>query len=247
MSNSIFAGKMFTIISRDIISKPAPSNLARGRQPALFESLAVKRLARFALFRVPDYPCRLCFSTVRMTDLNFLPGLQTGVFFLTPQLTGLRTLQFQPMDSCHIPHSVHVSRRSSMKGSHRSFYLTRPTTSASSSFATKEDCTKPGSITQRQRLNFRTGPEGKPGNVSFSSTRCSEKACVFPATPQGRGKCSYHLHQQEEPVLFRSHQPTGMLLDPSRSMPSGKDDGSRKRDRRRMAEIWEQFQSDGAF
>lgn len=134
-----------------------------------------------------------------------------------------------------------------MKDSHRSIYFTCPTTTAGASFAVKQGCTNLSQIAQPQQINFRTGPEEQPENISFSGTRCSEKGCVFPASAQGSGKCTYHLHQQEEPVFFRSHQPTGMLLDPVRMMPSGKgEEASRKRDRRRMAEIWEQFQSDGA-
>ena len=103
-----------------------------------------------------------------------------------------------------------------------------------------------GQMAERQKLSFSTSGTARPESVSFSTARCSEKGCVFPASSQGSGKCSYHLHQLEEPVLFRSHQPTGLLLDPARSMPMERDDrGSRKRDRRRMAAIWEQFQSDG--
>lgn len=120
------------------------------------------------------------------------------------------------------------------------------TTRSAVSFEVEEKCQDVGQVMQSRRFNFSTCSAGKPENVSFSTTRCSEKGCVFPASSRGRGKCSYHLHQQEEPVLFRSHQPTGLLLDPARSMPTERDDsGSRKRDRRRMADIWEQFQSGG--
>jgi len=132
-----------------------------------------------------------------------------------------------------------------MKDAKRSCHFHSPANSGLS-LEVKEASQNLGQITRPRRFNFSTGSGGKPENVSFSSTRCSEKGCVFPASSQGNGKCSYHLHQQEEPVLFRSHQPTGLLLDPARSMPTERDDsGSRKRDRRRMAAIWEQFQSDG--
>lgn len=134
-----------------------------------------------------------------------------------------------------------------MKDPNRSNNFFSPTSSAVS-FEVREGSRNVGQITRPRRFNFSTGSGKKPENVSFSSARCSEKGCVFPASTQGGGKCSYHLHQEEEPVLFRSHQPTGMLLDPARSMPSENDDsGSRKRDRRRMATIWEQFQSDGTI
>jgi hypothetical protein len=103
-----------------------------------------------------------------------------------------------------------------------------------------------GKITGPRRFSFSTSSVGKPETVSFSAARCSEKGCVFPAASSGSGKCAYHMHQQEEPTLFRSHQPTGLLLDPARMAPTEKEyDGSRKRDRRRMAELWERFQSDG--
>ena len=118
--------------------------------------------------------------------------------------------------------------------------------SSAVSFEVKEKSRHTSQIRRPRQFNFSTCSDGKPENVSFSTTRCSEKGCVFPASLEGHGRCSYHLHMQEEPVYFRSHQPTGMFLDPARMMPSDKgNDGSRKRDRRRMADIWEQFQSDG--
>ncbi len=132
-----------------------------------------------------------------------------------------------------------------MKDPNRSnHFLSR--TSSAVSFEVKEESRNAGQTRRPRQFNFSTGSVQKPESISFSSRRCSEKGCVFPASLQGRGKCSYHLHMQKEPLYFRSRQPTGMLLDPARLMPSDKgDDGGRKRDRRRMADIWEQFQSDG--
>jgi hypothetical protein len=133
-----------------------------------------------------------------------------------------------------------------MKDPHKSVHFNCPTTTAVANFRMEGDGTKVGQIGQRTPLSFRTGPEGKPENVSFSAMRCSEKGCVFPASSSGHGRCSYHRHQEEEPVLFLSHQPTGMLLDPARILPDDNtNDGRRKRDRRRLAAIWEQFQTDG--
>jgi hypothetical protein len=118
--------------------------------------------------------------------------------------------------------------------------------SSAVSFEMKEKSPHASKIGRRRRFNFSTASDASPGNASFSSTRCSEKGCVFPASLEGHGRCSYHLHMHKEPVYFRSHQPTGMLLDPARILPTHKgNDGSRKRDRRRMADIWEQFQRDG--
>lgn len=103
-----------------------------------------------------------------------------------------------------------------------------------------------GRLAGPQQLGFTTGSAAKPENASFLTVRCSERGCVFPASSTGYGICVYHMHQREEPVLFRSHQPTGMLLDPARTLPTEKEyDGSRKRDRRRMASNWEKFQDDG--
>lgn len=120
------------------------------------------------------------------------------------------------------------------------------TANLAASVEVKDDCRDAGQVKQLQRFNFSTGSIGKPQNVSFSSPRCSEKGCVFPSSSRDSGRCSYHRHQQEEPSLFRSHQPTGLFLDPARSMPTEREgSGSRKRDRLRMATMWEQFQSDG--
>jgi hypothetical protein len=132
-----------------------------------------------------------------------------------------------------------------MKDPNRSNYFFARSSSAVS-FEVKESPRNTRQIRRSCRFSFSTASAENPANASFSSTRCSEKGCVYPASLQGSGRCSYHLHMQEEPLYFRSHQPTGMLLDPARLTPSDKDsDGGRKRDRRRMADIWEQFQSDG--
>ena len=134
-----------------------------------------------------------------------------------------------------------------MKDSNRSICLNSPNTSPVS-FATEDRCRHTDQVTERQKLSFTTGGTGEPDSTSFSTTRCSEKGCVFPAASRGGGMCTYHLHQQEEPVLFRSHQPTGLLLDPARMSPTEKEYGcSHKRDRRRMTVLWEQFQSDGTL
>ncbi|HZT70882.1 MAG TPA: hypothetical protein VFC10_14200 [Terriglobia bacterium] len=137
-----------------------------------------------------------------------------------------------------------------MKDSNRSIYFLRPAGSpadaSSVNFGNQPGRKEVGQSEEPHRFSFTTGSNRKPESVSFSTTRCSEKGCVFPASSPHVKKCSYHLHQQEEPRLFRSHQPTGLLLDPARLTPDGKEhDSSRTRDRRRLAAIWEQFQSDG--
>ncbi len=82
-------------------------------------------------------------------------------------------------------------------------------------------------------------------SVSFTSPRCREKGCVFPASPTGNGNCTYHERQQAEPGLFHSNQPSNLLLDRAKFGPAeAEQDIARRRERRRMAILWEQFQSE---
>lgn len=121
-----------------------------------------------------------------------------------------------------------------------------PSKSSSVDFGKKKDFSNLTQIREPKCFSVCAGPGQKPQDISFATTRCSEKGCVFPASPNGGGRCSYHLHEQEEPTLFRSRQPTGLVLDTARTVCTQREcDGSRKKDRRRMAEIWEQFQSEG--
>jgi hypothetical protein len=82
--------------------------------------------------------------------------------------------------------------------------------------------------------------------ISFVSPRCQEKGCVFPSTSPSSLHCRYHEHQQAEPILFHSQQPSWALLDQARfSLPDMEPElVARHRDRRRLAELWERFQSD---
>ncbi len=137
-----------------------------------------------------------------------------------------------------------------MADSNKSVYFLCPTSSSANqssvNFGQEHHDRSAGQIAERQRLSFNTSSAGRSESVSFSIERCSERGCVFPASSAGSGRCVYHTRQQEEPILFRSHQPTGLFLDPARMGPADQEyDGSRKRDRHRMAELWEQFQSDG--
>lgn len=137
-----------------------------------------------------------------------------------------------------------------MKDSNRSTHFicatSFPANYSSVDFETKGDLGGARSSSENTNFFAGSGPGGKSENVSFATNRCSEKGCVFPASPERHGKCSYHWHEQQEPVLFRSHQPTGLLLDPARSLPAEQEyEGSRKRDRRRLANLWEQFQNEG--
>lgn len=137
-----------------------------------------------------------------------------------------------------------------MADSNRGIYFICPSNSitgpSSGTFSTERQSNHTGQTTEKQSFSFDTSSIRQSQAFSFSTTRCAEKGCVFPATSPESGKCTYHTRQQQEPVLFRSHQPTGLFLDPARMTPADKEyDVDRKRDRRRMAELWEQFQTDG--
>jgi hypothetical protein len=96
-----------------------------------------------------------------------------------------------------------------------------------------------------RELSFHTGSGKRPEPASFASRRCSEKGCVFPAASSQSAKCAYHELQMEEPALFRSQQPSLLLLDPARCAAADEEyDESRKRDRRRLAKQWEEFLKD---
>ena len=88
----------------------------------------------------------------------------------------------------------------------------------------------------------------KPAPVAtenISSPRCNQKGCVFPATLHARGICAYHLLQEREPGLFRSFQPSSLLLEQARfGVAEAEPDDSRVKDRRRRADqlamfLWE--------
>jgi hypothetical protein len=193
---------------------------------------------------------RRCSSALTTSNLTvlLLPG--TGPRPFTLSIASDRPQPARPYTFLHNFTHGPNTRRSTMKESNRNIYFLWPDNSpasrSSAEFGGNNDSNNVSQIKEPQQISFSTGSGGKPESVSFSPARCSEKGCVFPASPHGGGKCSYHLHQQEEPVLFRSHQPTGLLLDPARTTPRDSNyGGSRKRDRRRMAAIWEQFQNEG--
>lgn len=82
-------------------------------------------------------------------------------------------------------------------------------------------------------------------SLSFSSPRCQEKGCVFPAAPSGAGRCEYHERQRIEPVLFSSQQPSNLLLERAKFGPADPEpDDARRRERRKLAMLWEEFQAE---
>lgn len=89
-------------------------------------------------------------------------------------------------------------------------------------------------------------PSSIDSGISFASPRCQEKGCVFPPASPSSPHCLYHEHQEAEPTLFHSRQPSWALMDQGRfGLPDGEPElDTRHRDRRRLAELWERFQSD---
>jgi hypothetical protein len=250
MGKRMVARILFTEIILNSLCKPAEFKCEPIRQLPFFEDITKHPLSNNASDWFTCYLSRLCFSadTKSMLNESLLLGAGKDPLLFSPSPHTIN--QFRLIDCSHILPWTHDTRRSKMRGSNRSIYFHRltnlPASASSVDFGRKENSKNTSPITERQQLSFTTSTIGKPEAISFSAKRCSEKGCVFPALSPCNEKCSYHLHQQEEPVLFRSHQPTGLLLDPARSAPTEKEyDGSRKRDRRRMAAIWEQFQSDG--
>ena len=189
----------------------------------------------------------LFFSADMARTLKNLPVLWAGwnLIALSRSNTHLPPASsFQPTT---IPPLTPNTRRHTMADTNRNIYFLSPDhlpgSRSSVTFGRREGA---GPAEKPAKLSFSTGKGETPQSISFSTARCSEKGCVFPASSPGSAKCSYHMRQQEEPALFRSHQPTGLLLDRAIMGPAEKEyDVSRKRDRRRMAELWERFQSDG--
>ncbi len=76
----------------------------------------------------------------------------------------------------------------------------------------------------------------------MSSRRCKEKGCVFPAASADNDTCLQHNRQHQEPSLFRSRQPSTLLLDHAKfGVLDSEPDNSRANDRRRLAKIREHF------
>jgi len=76
--------------------------------------------------------------------------------------------------------------------------------------------------------------------------RCVEKGCVFPAAPGVEGKCLHHQRQQQEPGLYRSHQPSSALVGRGKFGPPRAEElapgmGKRGLDRRRLIAERERF------
>jgi hypothetical protein len=88
-------------------------------------------------------------------------------------------------------------------------------------------------------------PAAAPGGIiplQPEFRRCSSKGCVFPAPGGGSGKCWQHQREELEPKHFLSRQPTYLVLDRAKfGLPDEEYDSSRARDRRRLAELREQF------
>lgn len=85
-----------------------------------------------------------------------------------------------------------------------------------------------------------------PSGSSFSTARCAVKGCIFPATVHSGSWCTYHERERSEPALFSSQQPSLLLLNRAQFGSADSDEAAfRARDRRRQAELWEEFLTDG--
>lgn len=252
MRDRIFAAQpltLFTLNNKGIFfTFPAlPSD-----QSVSFHNIANRPLG-FSISDGLAFPfAHSCLSVFPPGNLNTLQGTGDGRH---QTATTRPKTRFQPAAPQRFLTTYRLDtryRRGIMADSNRgnySFSITQfPTTSPPVDFDRKDNNVDASQIAERQHLSFCTSSPGEPEASVFPTPRCSEKGCVFPASSVDSGKCSYHMHQMEEPVLFCSHQPTGLLLDPARTAPAEKDyDGSRKRDRRRMTALWEEFQGDGSL
>ena len=92
------------------------------------------------------------------------------------------------------------------------------------------------------RLGILPATRPKVAVPHTSAARCSEKGCVFPAARSESGKCRQHDRQHSEPALFRSRQPSTLLLDHAKfGVPESGPQEARPNDKRRMSKLWESF------
>jgi hypothetical protein len=93
---------------------------------------------------------------------------------------------------------------------------------------------------------FRTKVISAPSAASDPATarerRCSEKGCVFPAIRSDSAFCEHHRRQQTEPELFRSWQPTWLVIHRSADPDGSAASRSRSHDRFRLAAQSKAFQ-----
>jgi len=101
-----------------------------------------------------------------------------------------------------------------------------------------------GAAAARPPLDSSAALPAPTGEVrrDLCSSRCCQKACVFPAHPDGRGECIYHCRQSLEPDRFQSLQPSSLLLDQAKfGLPDSEPDDTRVQDRHRLATERVQF------
>lgn len=73
------------------------------------------------------------------------------------------------------------------------------------------------------------------GPATLAAKRCSEKGCVFPAARPDSEFCVHHRRQESEPELFRSWQPTWLVIHRSTGPDGTASPRSRAHDRFRLA------------
>lgn len=250
MSDQLSAARKVTEGIREALYMSASFLPVAPRQRVRFELDSNPPCTGAVIYAIPLCFSASFFSAFTARNLSQVHLLGAGIPSFTLQIPAPGLPPAPPMNSRHRSLSTDGIRRNTMKDSSRNIYFfsttNLPAGFSSVGFETREDRGNPQPTGEARSFSTGNGPGGKPVAVSFTTSRCSEKGCVFPASPKGHGKCSNHWHEQQEPVLFRSRQPTGLLLDPARCLPTDKEyDDSRRRDRRRLANLWEQFQNEG--
>ena len=91
---------------------------------------------------------------------------------------------------------------------------------------------------------FRTEvfPSASQGSATFSAGRCAEKGCVYPALRTDSNFCIHHRRQEMEPELYRSWQPTWLVIHRSTSPDGSVGSCRRAHDRFRLAAQSRAFQ-----
>lgn len=109
--------------------------------------------------------------------------------------------------------------------------------------AGKSSAPPPQALLGMPNVSLTIPPAKKPGRASLyaSLPRCSEKGCVFPVAGPGASQCRHHDRQYREPALFRSHQPSMLLLDRAKFGVAAGEEEARPDDRRRLSKLWETF------
>jgi hypothetical protein len=110
---------------------------------------------------------------------------------------------------------------------------------------TMDKTTKPATF-QHAGTPSRTNKPANSGRSEAQATplpgRCAEKGCVFPACRPDSEFCVHHRRQEMEPTLFRSWQPTWLLIHRATGPDGSGSRRGRVHDRFRLAAQSKAFQ-----